>query len=268
MKTNWRTQNIEKSSYIKLVEKIERAQNKPTRYKGTIETMLLEFFGKTSKKRYTWKREVFKGLLIHLYNQKCYALLRDYNSVAVLHNICSFGNQTVRNIEDWRRESFDKEQQLSSLIKFSFALYETPVFLENSFFGSDKKHMLWYIQLGKGKSIKALSQMPITLTSKMAHEFKNAPAFFEANQALRYAQALGFGASIKIAKVIGFSRLSVVRESEEKFWETVVQFFAKEVELNRDDLNDIIDYLALKYRDNRSFSMKNRSQNALLNQIL
>lgn len=266
MKTNWKKQNIEKSnsSYINLIEKIERAQNKPTRYSGTIETMLLEFFGKTSKKRYTWKREVFKGLLIHLYNQKCYALLRDYNSVAVLHNICSFGNQTVRNIEEWRRESFDKEQQLSSLIKFSFALYETPVFLENSFFGSDKKHMLWYIQLGKGRSIKSLSQMPITLTSKMAHEFKNAPAFFEANQALRYAQALGFGASIKTAKAIGFSRLSIINKSEEKFWATVVKFFAKEIDLSTNDLDKIIAYLDFKYRDNTYFSMKSRTLKALM----
>ena len=270
MKTNWNKQNIKygESSYLKLVDKIEKQKNKPTSYKGTIETMLLEFFGKTSKKRYTWKRETFKGLLIQAYNQKCYALLRDYKSVEVLHNISAFGNQTVRDFLNWENNSFNKEKQLKSIIRYSFALYETPAFLENSFFGFEKKYMLWYIQLGKGKSVKALSQMPLSLTNKMAHEFKNAPDIFEANQALRYAQALGFGASIKTAKVIGFSRLSIIIDSEEKFWVTVVQFFAKESELQVKELESVLDYLMFKFRENQSFSMKGRTKKALLNQAI
>ncbi|APZ45656.1 hypothetical protein BW723_04800 [Polaribacter reichenbachii] len=266
MKTNWNTKNINirENSFLKLVEKIDKSNNKPTRYKGTIETMLLEFFGKTSKKKYIWKRATFKRLLIHTYNQKCYGLLRDYNSVEVLLHISTFGNRMVNNIENWERKGFDKEEQLRSLIKHSFAIYETPIFLENAFFGVDKKFMLWFIQLGKGKSVKELTQMPIRLTSKMAHEFKNAPNVFEPNQALCFAQALGFGASLKTAKVIGFSKLSNINESEEKFWVTVVQFFAKETTLKATELNQMLDYLAYKLRENKSFSMKSRTQKALL----
>tara|TARA_R110002126_G_C10489807_1_gene503456 strand:+ start:3691 stop:5055 length:1365 start_codon:yes stop_codon:yes gene_type:complete len=265
MKTNWKKQNIEKSnsSYINLVEKIERAQNKPTRYSGTIATMLLEFFGKTSKKRNTWKRATFKRLLIHMYNQKCYGLLRDYKSVEVLHNISAFGNQMVRNVESWKRNSLDKEAQLRSLIRYSFAMYETPVFLENTFFEVDKRYMLWYIQLGKGKSVKELSQMPVRLTSKMAHEFKNSPNLFKPNQALRFAQAIGFGASLKTAKVIVFSKLSAINESEEKFWTTVVEFFAKETDINTKGLDKILEFLDFKYRENKDFSMKSRTLKAL-----
>ncbi|MEO9571848.1 MAG: PcfJ domain-containing protein [Polaribacter sp.] len=270
MKTNWKTQNINirENSFLKLVEKIDKSNNKSTRYKGTIETMLLEFFGKTSKKKYIWKRATFKRLLIHAYNQKCYGLLRDYKSVEVLHNISSFGNQLVRNIESWERKGFDKEEQLRSLIRHSFAIYETPVFLENTFFEVDKKFMLWYLQLGKGKSVKELSQMPIRLTSKMAHEFKNAPNYFEPNQTLRFVQALGFGASFKTAKLIGFSKLSNINESEEKFWETVVHFFSKETNIDGKELDKILEFLMFKYRENKKFSMKNRKQRALLQQAL
>ena len=270
MKTNWNTKNINirENSFLKLVDKIDKSDNKPTRYKGTIETMLLEFFGKTSKKKYIWKRATFKRLLIHAYNQKCYGLLRDYKSVEVLHNISSFGNQMVRNIESWERKGFDKEEQLRSLIRHSFAIYETPVFLENTFFEFDKKFMLWYLQLGKGKSVKDLTQMPIHLTSKMAHEFKNALNIFKPNEALRFAQALGFGASLKTAKVIGFSKLSNINESEEKFWETVVHFFAKETIVNAKDLDKILEFLMFKYRENIKFSMKNRTQRALIFQAL
>ena len=257
MKTNWNTKNINirENSYLKLVEKIEKSDNKSTRYKGTIESMLLEFFGKTSKKKYMWKRATFKRLLIHVYNQKSYALLRDYNSVEVLHNISAFGNQLVRSIEDWERKSLDKEEQLRSLIRHCFAKYETPIFLENTFFGIDKKFMLWYIQLGKGKSVKDLSQMPISLTNKMAHKFKNAPSYFEANQALRFAQALGFGATMKTAKSIGFSELANINKSEEKFWTTVVEFFAKEKALSLEDEINIL-YVALTRAKNNMIIFK------------
>lgn len=267
METNAKNDEIKNGAYIALVERINNEKNKPLKlYKGTVESMLYEFFSKTSKKKYTWKRETFKQLLVHLHNQKCYALLRKYNKVKVLHNISSNGNLIVRNIEDWKRDSRDEDQQISSLIKHCFALYKTPEFLETSFYGVDKKEMLWYIQLGRGKSVKDLSQMPITLTSKMAHEFRNAHDFYSVGEALRYAQAKGFGASTQNAQLIAFSRLSMINDSQEAFWATVVQFFSKEENLNVNQLDGIVDYLGFKYRENPSFSMKNRTFSALVNQ--
>ncbi|MDC8004261.1 PcfJ domain-containing protein [Aureisphaera galaxeae] len=268
MKTNelLQQQKLKYSNYKKLVERIYNEDNKPMHYKGTIESMLREFFSKTSKYKYTWKRNVFKDLLIHLYNEKCYALLRNYNHVAVLHNISSFGNKLVRPIEDWKKPSSHQNEQLSSLIQHCFAKYETPEFLEASFYSAEKRNMLWYVQLGKGKSVKDLSQMPIQLTHKMAHAFRNAPSFLSITEALRYAQAVGFGASTKTAKLIAISRLSIIREEQEPFWATVVRFFAKEEDLNVRDVDLMVDYLTFKYREDNSFSMKNRTVNALLQQ--
>ena len=268
MRTNWNTQNktIKPSAYLALVEKTYKQNNKPTRYNGSVESMLREFFSKTSQKKHLWKRQTFKQLLVQLYNQKCYALLRNYNHVNVLHNISSFGNVIVRPIEDWENNGSQSEEQLKALIRYCFALYDAPKFLESAFFGSEKKHMLWYVQLGKGKSVKSLANMPVELTSKMAHEFRNAPSFLTVHEALRYAQAIGFGASTKVAKLIAFSRLSVIREDQEKFWASVVQFFSKEEDLSVNELDGIIDYLNHKYREDSSFSMKNRTYKALLNQ--
>ncbi len=268
MKTNWNTQKkiTRQGAYVALVEKIYNENNKPQRYNGSIESMLREFFSKTSKKKYLWKRKTLKRLLVHMYNQKCYALLRNYSYVTVLHNISAFGNVIVRDIEDWKSTSCNEQDQLNDLIGYCFALYKTPSFLEQAFFLSDKKHMLWYVQLGKGKSVKDLSQMPIQLTSKMAHEFRNAPSFLTVNEALRYAQAIGFGASTKVAKLIAFSRLSIIREEQEIFLATVVQFFSKEDDLNVNELDDVVDYLTHKYCEDSSFSMKNRTYSGLLNQ--
>lgn len=267
MKKNWNINKVQKEerSFLNLVDKKYQEFNMPTRYKGTIDSMLQEFFSKTSRKRHVWKREVFKRLLVHLYNQKCYGLLRNYNSVEVLHNISSLGNRIVRKIEDWERKSLHKEEQLRSLIRHCFAIYETPRFLESSFFGAEKKYMLWYVQLGKGKSVKELSQMPVNLTSKMAHEFRNAPAYFLVDEALRYAQAIGYGASSEKAKMIAFSRLSIIRANEEVFWVSVVHFFVRQENLKKDEFDLVIDYITFKYREDKSFSMKNRTLDALVN---
>lgn len=266
MKTNWNTINKRQGAYQALVEKIYKENNKPTRYSGSIESMLREFFSKTSKKKYLWKRQTFKKLLVSLYNQKCYALLRSYNHVNVLHNISSFGNVIIRPIENWESDSSNPEDQLKSLISYCFALFDTPKFLESAFFGSEKKHMLWYVQLGKGKSVKGLANMPVQFTSKMAHEFRNAPSFLTVNEALRYAQAIGFGASTKVAKLIALSRLSMIREDQEAFWASVIQFFSKEEDLNVGQLDSVVDYLTHKHREDPSFSMKNRTYNTLLSQ--
>ena len=265
---NLTSKAIRQGAYVELVEKIYREDNTPMRYNGSIESMLREFFSKTSKKKYLWKRNTFKQLLIHMYNQKCYALLRHYNSVEVLQRISAFGNHVSRPIEDWENSSGNEEVQLNTMIRHCFATYETPEFLERAFYSSEKKYMLWYVQLGKGKSVKHLSNMPIRLTNKMAHEFRNAPCFLNVNQALRYAQAIGFGASTKIARLIAYSRLSVIREDQEDFWATVVLFFSKEIDLNVDvnEVDGVIDYLTHKYREEAAFSMKNRTYSALLSQ--
>ncbi|MEO1033848.1 MAG: PcfJ domain-containing protein [Bacteroidota bacterium] len=268
MKTNCNTQNtrIRQGAYLALVERIYNEDNKPTRYNGSMESMLREFFSKTSKKKYVWKRRTFKNLLVHMYNQKCYALLRKYNYVTVLHNVSAFGNLIVRDIEQWENVYSTEEEQLNALLRHCFTLYDTPKFLEPAFYGSEKKYMLWYVQLGRGKSVKSLANMPVVLTSRMAHAFRNAPAFLSVNEALRYAQAVGFGASTKVAKFIALSRLSIIREHQETFWASVVQFFSKEDDLNVSELDGIVDYLTHKHREDSSFSMKNRTYGALLNQ--
>ena len=183
-----------------------------------------------------------------------------------MHNISSFGNVTVRPIEDWEKISGNNNEQLNALIRHCFARYDVPKFLEQVFYTSVKKQMFWYVQLGKGKSVKSLSNIPVKLTSKMAHEFRNAPSYLTVNEALRYAQALGYGASTKIAKLIAFSRLSIIRDEDEDFWATVVQFFSKEKNLEVNELNSIVDYLTFKYRENSSFSIKNRTYKSLLSQ--
>lgn len=263
---NTQQKHTKHSAYLALVETIYKEDNKSQHYKGTAASMLREFFSKTSKKKHTWRRTTFRNLLIHVYNQKAYALLRDYYTVQVLYNISYFGNKIVRPIEDWQNTYFDRSAQASSLLQHCFAVYEVPKFMERVFRGVNSLHMEWYLQLGSGKSVKSLSNLPVTLTSKMAHIFRNAPEHFSVNMALRYAQAKGMGAIDKAAEVIASSDLALIRSEHESFWFTVVQFFVKVECISSDEINHITEYVGAKYLENNAFSMKGRTFNALLHQ--
>ena len=268
MKTKCNTANIQQktSSYIAMVERLYEAENTKNRYRGTLKSMLEEFFAKTSKRRHVWKRETFKSLLIHLHNQGCYGILRSYEGVRILHNISNYGYRLVRPVEDWKRSSLDKETQISALIQHCFAKYPTPAFMEQAFTMQINVYMLWYIQLGSGKSVKDLSQFPMTFTKRMAHEFRNAPENMSITSVLRYAQALGFGASKSIAKIIAYSDLMHTPPNHEAFWSSVVQFFAKVERLHLNELDLMLEYVGYKYDHDKQFSMKGRTFNALLEQ--
>jgi len=268
MKTvrNITTQKFRTSRYLNLVETIYAADNVPTKYSGSTKSMLQEFFSKTSKRKNTFKREVFKRLLLHAYNQKCFALLRSYGHVGVLHNMCSFGNRMVRTIETWNNEEVMPEHQLRSLIRHCFAKYDTPVFLENAFFEAAKTQMLWYVQMGNGRSVKTLSQLPVKLTHRMAHEFRLAPKHFMPLEALRYAQAIGFGATTNVAKMLAMSSLARGCGDNEGFWSGVVQFFANEETLDATQMHIIITYLEHVLVENPTYSLKGRTFKALLRQ--
>ncbi|MEM7187370.1 MAG: PcfJ domain-containing protein [Bacteroidota bacterium] len=253
-------------TYIAMVERICEEPNQPMRYKGTLESMLYEFFSQTSRSKYLWKRETFRRLLVHLYEQRCYALLRTYASVRVLHNISCFGDRLVRPVEDWESELGSERDQLRSLMRHCFAQYETPRFMETAFLRTQKLYMLWYVQMGKGRSVKQLSRLPIAFTSKMAHHFRNAPDYVSVPQALRYAQAMGYGATVQTARSLAFSRLAIVDNDQEVFWSTVIQFFARQNELQVNELNNVLDYVAHRFREDNGFSMRNRTLNALLRQ--
>ena len=66
--------------------------------------------------------------------------------------------------------------------------------------------------------------------------------------------------------MIAHSRLSIIRDENQAFWATVVQFFSKEENLEVNELNSVVDYLTFKHQENSSFSMKNRTYKSLLSQ--
>ncbi|MGH2666543.1 PcfJ domain-containing protein [Flavobacterium sp.] len=251
------------SAFKQMVERLYAEKSATVGNQGTLASIIATCFASMSQVQNPWKRAAFRDLLLHLEAQGCYALLRNELYINALANIAAFGNKMVRDSITWEKESFVAENQMSSLIQNCFAKYEVPEFLESVFYGQNKIQMLWYVQLGRGDSVLNLSSFPIHLTKKMAHEFKNAPVNYSVEQAIRYIQAKGFGATETMAETLAWSVLS---ESfgQEVFWEKVVVFFAKYEELPFAKVQEVLFFIKEQFGENKNFSMKGRTWEALV----
>lgn len=254
------------SVFEALVERTFREQNTFQGFEGTIESVLRVHFSRMSAQNHVWKRETFRDLLLMFYAKKCYTVLRNPAYIEVLANISAFGNKTVRDIADWKKDSLTAEGQLSSLIRHCFAQFEVPAFMENAFGGESKVQMLWYIQLGRGDSVQQLSAFPVAFTKKMAHEFRATTKDCSIPKAIRRAQALGYGATVNRADAIAWSTLSDSFENE-AFYSTVVQFMARLSEdITFDKLQGVLEFIASEKAANADYSMKGRTWSALVRQ--
>lgn len=246
---------------------VERAYRQPQGFApttNTIEGVISRFFAVMAQG--SARRDAFKELLLHVYSQGCYQMMRNPEYIKVLANMSVFGNKMVRPVHAWKKQGFEAESQLASLIRYCFARYEVPGFMEFVFSGENKVHMLWYVQLGRGVSVQDLSGFPVKFTKRMAHEFRLTSGNFTVERAIRRAQALGFGATPDRADAIAWTALSD-GFGDENFRTTLVKFFAGVKEhAGFDQMQVILEYVFTMHEANKSFSMKGRTWAALARQ--
>jgi hypothetical protein len=249
--------------FAAMVERLYHEEPTLQGYKGTVESSIRTHFAQMSGQNHLWKRDTFRRLLLHMHAKRCYAVLRNPEHIKVLANISAFGNKTVREPEKWRKDSLTPEGQLASLIRHCFAQYDVPEFMEYAFAEDNKIHMLWYVQLGRGGSVQQLSGFPVVFTKRMAHEFRATPREFTVAQAIRRAQALGFGATAERAEMLAWS--SLYRSfGNEAFRAEVIKFIAHVPEaLTIDVVEPVLEYVFESQKQNTAFRIWGRTWPAL-----
>ena len=256
------------TGFVALVNRAFKQPQQILEKENTIESFICYHFSTMSVVNHTWKRETFRSVLLHLYSEGCYTLLKSPDFIEVLANMSAFGKMMVRSVDSWEKESFVAEDQLRSFIKHCFTNYDVPQFMENAFGGENKVHMLWYIQLGRGDSVQKLSGFPVEFTKRMAHEFRNIKKALTIPRAIRMAQALGFDATNERAELIAWSALSESFDNE-VFRKELVKFFAvAEGDMRLDLFQITIDYLFSMKAENDAFTMKGRTWDVLYVQAL
>lgn len=242
-----------------MVESLYKDPNSTTKGNG-IENAIAMQFAAMGTANSAFKRDMFRELLMVVFEKKCYGILRNPGYIEILGNIAAFGNKTVSPANTWVKDSLTAEGQLASLIRHLFARYEVPAFMEYVFAESSKIHMLWYIQLGRGDSVQDLCAFPAGFTKKMAHEFRNTPGALTVEQAIRRAQALGYGANPAIAESIAWSPcLDGITNA--KFRAEVIGFIAKNAPevANLAAIQLVAEYAAGALMDDENYTFKGRT---------
>ncbi|MES2486948.1 MAG: PcfJ domain-containing protein, partial [Bacteroidota bacterium] len=243
-----------------LVERLYAAHNPAIQgNNGTIAGAISNCFAQMAVRNNSGKREAFRDLLLLMYAKKCYKVVGNPGYIEILANMSAFANKAVNPINIWVKDSLVADGQLSSVIRHMFAAYEVPEFMEYAFAESNKIHMLWYIQLGRGESVKNLSAFPVVLTKKMAHAFRDTPKQFTITQAIRRAQAIGYGASGQMAEAVSLSE-TVEQLANKEFRALVVQFLAKyKGVVAFDVVEQALGYMVAMHNADADYSLKGRT---------
>ena len=215
------------------------------------------------------RRQAYVDLLIHVDGQHCRKLLSEPQYLDGLFNMALHHTEMLRPVDTWQRKSHNADRQFNDLLKHCFAQYAVPQFLANHWltdWGRSDMHY-WYIQLGRGCSVRKLAGMPVQLTKKMGHYMLQAPPNCLPAQAIRWGQVMGMGGCKKLAKAITNTRLGSYITLPDKFWVTVLQFFINQELEDHNQVGPLIDFIAHCRDTQTNFSLKGRSLKAMHRQM-
>lgn len=170
---------------------------------------------------------------------------------------------------------------LEDLLQYLFVKYSMPAFMNKAWQTNNHKHLMWFIQMGKGQSVRDVKDFPANMTSKMAHFFMQAPPYYSIDKALFYGQVCGWGGNDALCDQLQGVALQHI-QNDGDFLRQVVQFFAQYpnlVENNKVAL--VINFINVyKYQGQRvyirekgivdrpaanpKFSLKGRTEKSLL----
>ncbi len=257
--------HCKKKSMSTIIEQLfDRKLTKSDVHGNPILYTIYNCFAALSVTRNMRRRRLFKNILLHLNDKKCYKLLQDTTYIRAIAKMASYDTWVLRPIEDWQRNSHNMYKQFASLLRHCFCQYEVPLLLDKVWFQNDHVRHLWYLNVGIGKNIRKCNGLPINMTKKIAHNFMHAPEKLELDEALRYGQVLGMGGTPYTAKQIIASRLGRNNFRKEEFWEKVVLFFTNVSMLASEKMHEIIDYLDYARRQDNDYSIKGRNIDSLL----
>jgi hypothetical protein len=151
----------------------------------------------------------------------------------------------LRPAEEWEPGDSTPLRLFSSLAHHLLANYPVPAVLLSAWFrgrgwaAQHRQH--WFRHVGRGGSLRTAG-LPIPVTKRMAHEFAHAPAHYQIEFALRWAQLKGLGGSDELALAVASTRLGLDFRHDE-FWTSVFHLFLNTPRIEPPQVYAIVDYL-------------------------
>lgn len=173
-----------------------------------------------------------------------------------------------------KTKSTNRDKQRLEFVRHAFHKFPVPSFMFNAWetqqqyqlnydrtrtrlnsqtgFATKEDYRLWYICIATGGSLYK-EYVQHLFTKKECHTFLNCKHNITIEQAIVYAIAYtesgDMGRALRIAK----SKINTFTLNE--FWREVVRFFARQAPKSKEEVDDIVDYILYKQRENRDFTI-------------
>lgn len=177
----------------------------------------------------------------------------------------------VRDKESFslKTKSKNRDKQRQEFVRHAFHLYPVPAFMFNAwetkkpplaYYGREKfdfdtkeDYRLWYICIATGGSFyKEYGQY--LFTKKECHVFLNCKHEIPIKQAIIYS--IAYAESNSIGKSLRISKTKVnTFNLPDDFWGEVIRFFARQESESKEQLDDIVDYIVYRRRENPDFTI-------------
>jgi len=220
---------------------------------GKVINKLIEYLRPTQKNKR--KSDAFYHFLQSFTNKRVSKkIFEEVQWVNALYALSLNKKDWIRDLKDWTPlKTRQVKKQFGHLVRFLFAKFDVPVFMDKAFYTNHQQNIRWFIWIGSGYNIRNASGLPFPLTKKMAHHFLQAPNDSSITEAFRWGQVLGMGGDALLARNLVATKLGEATEHE-GFWKTVIAFFIKNPMLDSAQIAPIIDYiLHQKFQNARLF---------------
>jgi hypothetical protein len=203
---------------------------------------------------------------------KLRAHLDDPHFAASLTRIANEASTAIRSVQDWAPQGKSAQSLHRSLCAHLFARYPMPPFLW-SLFGEEQLtfNVLAPVVLdvARGGSLYTHvkdGKLAVPFTRKMCHDFMRSSSELSVIQAIRKVQVAAAGGGALLFQALAGTRwgLTLLAPDEERFFAQVVEWVARQPMLSLSEAGPIFDYLAYRFGQDDSYSMKGRSPLALL----
>jgi len=194
--------------------------------------------------------------------------------------VAEFSVFKIRDIESWNPKTRNVHRQFSSLVRHLFAEYKLPNFMDSVWFRESDEWVFWFLEIGQGKNIRKMPDLPIKLTKKMAHSMMNSPTAIVSTieEAMCWGQITAIGGDKKFYdKMKSLRPLNLncsaneVNVAKNKFWQTVMEWFLRHPMLDYEHYGPIVDYINNhKFHNNAEnpdFEIVGRSPLALMRSV-
>ncbi|OUJ74272.1 PcfJ domain-containing protein [Hymenobacter crusticola] len=184
-----------------------------------------------------------------------------------------------RELADWMPKSKNAYRQLESLIRHLFDGYgDLPGWVINAWLSE----RMWdggvniadlTIHLGRGNALRSFRGLPVSLTKRLEHEMRQAPAGCTFIEALRYAQLAARDALEWLGLVLE-TRFGREIGPDDAFWLGVVDFFAAAPMVDPRQFGPVCDWIRQKRSvgiglepPQPGFSLKGRTMASVIAQM-